>query len=596
LSGVRWVAPRSAATACLYGALAVAFCWPIFDQPQGLGSHDWDVHLFFHGAVLKNLIEYGQLPFWNPWNCGGNVLWQNPQVAVLSPVYPLALMMSVPLAVKVNIVLHYWISFVGMHLLLRRVIGLEFLPGVVFLASVFTMAGSQAMHLAVGHNNFLPAFYLPWMLFFFCRALETGQVRDAVLGAAILALMVFNGGLHIVPMAVAGVGVLSLVLAVGRRQPGPIWVLAIVGAASFAFAAPKLLPMMRFIASDQFFDARTVVEHPDAMTIEMMLRSYLDPYQTRGVQYDLQRHGWFEYGNYIGVLASLLIAASLVWIWFERQARDRLFGLAAATATMVLLALSAGEFSAAAPASLATHLPLFSNFRIPSRYTIAAALFGIVAAGWALKTIATDIRLSARMRTFAGLVCALATLDLLATNRGQLRDSFAQAPFTAGFRFLGGGDALIVDRDSNPYRSGSPMFRALMDGKSFFNCYEVMRLTPAANADQPLVFSDGKSKVFTTTFSPNRVEAGVAVGTEPSRVFLNQNFADGWRSAAGPVERDPVSGKPTVLVQPGYADTVAFTFRPPGLGLGLLLAGLAIAVSAAVRRVRLSASAHSTDG
>ena len=73
----------------MYGVLSVIVCLPLFDQPDALGSSDWDQHLFYYGAVLKSVVEYGQLPFWNPWYCGGNVLWQNPQIALLSPVYPL---------------------------------------------------------------------------------------------------------------------------------------------------------------------------------------------------------------------------------------------------------------------------------------------------------------------------------------------------------------------------------------------------------------------------------------------------------------------------------------------------------------------------
>ena len=55
------------------------------DQP---GVGDWDQHLFYY-AALKEQCRFGQMPFWNPWYCGGNVLWQNPQIALLSPVYPL---------------------------------------------------------------------------------------------------------------------------------------------------------------------------------------------------------------------------------------------------------------------------------------------------------------------------------------------------------------------------------------------------------------------------------------------------------------------------------------------------------------------------
>ena len=72
----------------LYGALTAAFCAPLFASAQGLGILDWDQHLFYYASVLKNVVEYGQMPFWNPWYCGGNVLWQNPQIPLLSPAFP----------------------------------------------------------------------------------------------------------------------------------------------------------------------------------------------------------------------------------------------------------------------------------------------------------------------------------------------------------------------------------------------------------------------------------------------------------------------------------------------------------------------------
>src|SRR5262252_2857104 len=116
---------RAVRIAAVYLGLSLAFCWPLFAVPNGVGIRDWDVHLFFYGAVLKNLIEYGQLPFWNPWYCGGNVLWQNPQVALLSPVYLLAIAMPFTLAMKLNVVGHYLAACVGMHLLVRRVAGVR---------------------------------------------------------------------------------------------------------------------------------------------------------------------------------------------------------------------------------------------------------------------------------------------------------------------------------------------------------------------------------------------------------------------------------------------------------------------------------------
>ena len=285
---------RSIVISACYFAIAAGFAAPIFAVPNGLGFQDWDVHLFFYGAVLKNFAEYGQLPFWNPWYCGGNVLLQNPQVALLSPVYPLAVVVSLPLAMKISIVLHYWVGLLGMHLLLTRIIGLRFLPGVGFLASAFTLSGALAMHLAVGHANFLPAFYLPFLLYSFCRSLETGAVKHAIIGGAILALVVFNGGLHIVPMAAVLVGILGAACSAIRRDWRPITMASILGAVGMLLAAPKVVPILLFVTSRQFWDTRVPTGHPDLMTFEMLVRSFVDPYQTRGMRLGGQIHGWYR--------------------------------------------------------------------------------------------------------------------------------------------------------------------------------------------------------------------------------------------------------------------------------------------------------------
>jgi hypothetical protein len=195
--------------------LSAVFCAPLFAQPMALGVNDWDQHLFYYGSVLKNVVEYGQMPYWSPWYCGGNVMWQNPQIALLSPVYPLALVMPLQLAMKINIVLHYWIGFIGMHVLLTRIIGITFAPAVIYLATLVTVSGAPAIHLRVGHSVFLPGFYLPLQLYFFFQAFKTGSWKYIFLSAATLALMVFNGGTHILPMSLAALG------GTGVRSPLP---------------------------------------------------------------------------------------------------------------------------------------------------------------------------------------------------------------------------------------------------------------------------------------------------------------------------------------------------------------------------------------
>jgi multisubunit Na+/H+ antiporter MnhC subunit len=563
----------------LYGAIAATFCAPLFERPHALGVSDWDQHLFYYGSVLVNIIEYGQWPFWNPWYCGGNVLWQNPQVALLSPVYPLTPLMSLALAMKVNILLHYWVGFIGMHLILTRILGLFYLPIVVYLASVFTLAGSLALHLNAGHSVFLPAFYLPLLLFFFLRSLRTESVRDALVAGATLALMVFNGGLHIVPIALVAVGGIGVVAAAVRRTWRPLALSVLIGVAGFSYAAPKLVPVILFVTGDQFWDTRTGTELSDRMTVPILLRAYLDPYQTRSLRVgSVQRHGWYEYGNYMGALAVILTASSTIWVFAARNVRDRWLGLSLAVTAVLLLALSAGEFSRFAPSEIAARLPLFSSFRIPSRYTVGVALLAALTIGWVARSIALDHPLTGSARLFVGVVCTVAMLQLLLANRAQFGGVFSVAPLDRGFHLLAGPETLVTDRATSPYGPNSPMLRALVAGQSFYNCYESLQLLHAADADHPIVFSDGKSKIFEARFSPNRIQFSVANGREPSRIFLNQNYASGWRSSAGPVTADPQSGMPSVELPPGQTGRFWFAFAPPGLGLGLgVLAGAVVA-------------------
>ena len=556
-----------------YGGVAALSCAPLFELPHGLGVNDWDQHLFYYGAVLKSVVEYGVPPFWNPWYCGGNVLWQNPQVALLSPAYPLATLTSLALAMKINILLHYWIGFIGMHLVLRRVFGISSRAVVAYLACVFTLSGAHAMHLAVGHSVFLPGFYLPLQVFFFLRAVQTGMMRHVLAAGGLLALMVYNGSLHLVPMSIASIAFFALLASLLGRRWRPVVLAAVMVGAGLAYAAPKFLPVTLFATGDRLHDTRDL--QPDRMSAEMILHAYVAPYQHRGLQFDGQRYGWHEYGNYTGALFALLFASSIVWIVAYPDTRERWLGLSLGGTSLFLLAVSAGEFGLLAPSSLATHLPLFSNFRVPSRYTIPFVLFGVMTAAWVWRQLEAD-QLNRRVRSFVIIVCVLAAGDLLMQTRAQFEDVFSQSPLRQTFRPFGGPDAISIDRDSNPYGPNSPMFRALMNDQSFYRCYESLQLVHTADADHPLIFTDGGSTIFETIFSPNRIEFTVLGGTEPSSVFLNQNYDPGWRSSLAPVTLDAEDNKPAATIAAGQAGRFSFTFVPDGLGVGTMLLVMAI--------------------
>jgi len=586
----------------VYGVLSVVFCAPLFELPQGLGTNDWDQHLFYYGVVLKNIIEYGQMPFWNPWYCGGNVLWQNPQVAILSPVYPLTALLSLQLAMKVNVVLHYWVGFVGMHLLLTRVIGVTFLPAVIYLATLVTASGAAAIHLRVGHSVFLPGFYLPLQVFFFLRAYQTGAWKYVCASAATLAAMIFNGGTHILPMSMAALGTFALCAAIARRDWRPLAFVVAFGAAGLAYSAPKLIPVVHYVSGDYFSDTRNPTEKPDRVTLDILRQTYLVPTQEVGSRLPMQRHGWHEYGNYIGIGSALALVLGLLFALLDSLPRPSAqreggpppegeggFGISLAITTIVLFLLSLGEFGRYSPAMLSQSLPLFSSFRIPSRYTIPFLLFAALTLGWAFRSAILRYGFPQRARATVTVVCLAAAAHLIYVNQWNLKGVFRETPFDTTFQWMSGPRQITTDAESSAYTGGSPMLRALMNDQSFFNCYESLQLARGAGPINPQVFdANASARVGEMDFSPNRLTFSVNDGSDPSKVALNQNWGPGWTTDAGPIAVGPRTELSTVTVPPGRSGRYSFTFTPPGIYVGTTLMAIALIATALAWRRRMT--------
>ncbi len=562
----------------MYGALSVIFCWPLFAQPQGLGANDWDQHLFYYGVVLKNIVEYGQMPFWNPWYCGGNVMWQNPQVALLSPVYPLTAVMSLQLAMKVNIVLHYWIGFIGMHVLLTRIIGVTFLPVVIYLATLVTASGAPAIHLRVGHSVFLPGFYLPFQIYFFLTAFKTGEWKYVLMAAATMALMIFNGGTHILPMSVAALGTFAVCVAVARRDWRPLAFMAVFGIAAMAYSAPKLWPVVEFVNGEYFWDTRNPTERPDRMTLDLVTQTYLTPTQDVGARLPMQRHGWHEYGNYIGAGSALALIAGFIYALLRRSPTRPWFGTALAITTLMLFLLSLGEFSAFSPATLSHSLPLFSSFRIPSRYTIPFLQFAALTLAWAFATATTRVELTRTPRMLIGGVALIAATHLIYVNQWNFKGVFTEPPFDTSFHWMSGPHQIGTDTESSAYAKGSPMLHALMTDTSFYNCYESLQLARGAGAGPPVIDVNGSNRVTGIDFTPDAISYSLASGPE-TRIALNQNWSPGWTSSAGGIT-PPQRTEPARLSAPStMSGRYTFSFMPPRLIEGTIALIVALVAS-----------------
>jgi len=369
------------------------------------------------------------------------------------------------------------------------------------------------------------------------------------------------------------------------RQLKPLMLAVAMFALGCALAAPRVAPAMAFIRSEAFHDVRPV-KSPDYMSIEMLGIAFFDGAQDTRVKVSpgVQLYGWHEYGNYLGWFGGILALASAAWILAFRRRRDRWRETSAALALVVAVLLTAGEFAAYAPASLLRDLPLISAFRIPSRYTMLVPLAGALCAAFAARVF-EDIHSPSAWRRIVEVLCIVGVFQIVLVNRTHLRDVFILSAETQS-KLFERITPTVAEREvltpGGPRVHRTYMLDSMMAGVSPLNCYEPLRARIVAYPGPVAISGQGDVTVSDSTFSPNRVTATVAVGRDPARVVLNQNFAEGWSSNVGTVERDPASRLPSVAVPAGYSGRVTFRFVPPALWAGLVIWVFAVGASVAV--------------
>jgi hypothetical protein len=355
----------------------------------------------------------------------------------------------------------------------------------------------------------------------------------------------------------------------------------VFGVAGLAYSAPKLLPVVEYVNGDQFWDTRNPTEKPDLVTLDMLKQTYLVPTQNVGARLPMQRHGWHEYGNYIGIESAIAIVMGLTWVFARRSLTDHWFGISLAVTTVMLFLLSLGEFSAYSPAVLTHYLPLFSSFRIPSRFSIPFVQFAALTIAWAMRSMLSRYALPRSARMTIAVACLAASAHLIYVNQWNLKGVFNQEPFDTSFHWMSGPRTITTDADSSPYTSGSPMLKALMADRSFFNCYESLQVARGAGADRPQVFDANPSaRVSNLDFSPNRLTFDVKPGADDARVVLNQNWAPGWTTTAGAIKVGPRTELSTVTIPASAGGRYQFSFTPPGLYAGTALLILAMLATA----------------
>jgi hypothetical protein len=209
-----------------------------------------------HARAVLQSLACGQLPFWDPWVCGGAAVWQNPMVSVIAPAYPLSIFMPLEVAATMSVALHFCAAAAGLYVLLRRVARVESPWGSAAVATALVLAGALALRANASRDESLAVMVLPWLFYFLLRP-TGGQVRNAVLGAVVIAAMVLDGGTAVLPIAALLVALVGSAVRLARGTWTPLVTSCLSLVVGVGLAAPRLVPAARFVNSDSIADVRS---------------------------------------------------------------------------------------------------------------------------------------------------------------------------------------------------------------------------------------------------------------------------------------------------------------------------------------------------
>ena len=362
-------------------ALAAFYCHPILKHVTNWGIQDWDYHYLQLEVARQTVVEYFELPLWNPYACGGMPLLAHPLSRILTPFFLLHLAFGVSLATRIEIILHLVLAFLGAFLF-ASTSGVRRLGSVV-AGGVYAFSSYFAVNLMTGMTEYLSVAYVPFLGWLLIRA---GNQREKEWGIAVcLALIFGEGGHYIVPISALLIVALMIAWGDGLHPRLVIRQLATIGVLAIGLSAVKLFPAIEFMNTYP-----RLINDYSGYSVGSLLYSLLSCDQT--VDAGLQPghslvYGIDENGIYVGILG---IGLAMVGLLAQGRRRWRLL-----TVFGIFVWLSFGNRYWPSLWSLLHQLPVYDSMRVAQRFRavwlLGLALFAGIRPGyrWRLRNSAS---------------------------------------------------------------------------------------------------------------------------------------------------------------------------------------------------------------
>src|SRR5215468_9868686 len=156
------------------GIMTIIFLRPVVIPPEAgevLKGNDYQALFYPLHLYIRQTIQSGELPLWNPHQFIGHPIVGNPHAALFYPATWFMWLVGVVRGMDLSMAFHAWLGAWGMAMLLRRFKATY--VGGLLAGVVYGLSGWVAARFYIGHYNLMVVFgWIPWMMYFYQGALD----------------------------------------------------------------------------------------------------------------------------------------------------------------------------------------------------------------------------------------------------------------------------------------------------------------------------------------------------------------------------------------------------------------------------------------
>ena len=404
-----------------------------------------DLTRYYHPtkSLLREIVLSGEFPWWNPYYSAGQPMAANPEYEVFYPFQWLILFPDFETGYRLHILLHVWITAVGMYLFLRSMRRSA-------SASIFGAISWGFGGVTLSLINLLPilfaAAWLPLVLLFARRVIRRFTLRDAALASLFGGMQILVGEPTTLMQTWLIIGFYALWRMFRLRSRGvramidPVSIVTLILAWSIAIGAVQLIPAIDHAGETSRargfdYELITAWSFPPQRIVELVYPHVFGRMDAEG------RTVWwggsglygrpaspFFFSIYLGGAMFAMIAAGLA----IRHTRRWPVILFAAVFVLVALGRHIVVYRWLVDAGLS--IP----FRYPEKFVLSA-LFGLVVFGTVMfdRIRDGDRRLSRVAALVCGVVCLVAVAIAMSSVMPLYDEAFTKLWGVSGSRFHG---------------------------------------------------------------------------------------------------------------------------------------------------------------